>query len=375
MTVDSPLFGRRTRCCRWLIVLGIVCVAGGASRVRASQALELSWNDSFDPNIVSHNVYYGTQSGAPYGNTNNFPDVVAAVIPGFEDGSTNYFAVSAVDVFGNESSLSREVQYVVPSPSLNPQVQGASVTLGAVQLSWSPSPERDVYGYLVQYGTQSGVYTSSQEFGDTTNGTIYFLASDTTYYFVIAPIDYTFGVEAFATNEVSCMAPVFVPIVPTAQAAANLPGVEVSWNAVTNEGAVTYNVYCGTASNNCTLVLAYVPATNVVVTGLQAGQTYYFQVTSVDADRYESPVASWASAVAPLFLQMQPSTDSNGQPDLEINTYSVVSGPWEMDVSTDLQNWTPYTYGIGPGNGDGYDVDVPIPIAPAAAPTFYRVVQ
>ena len=92
----------------------------------------------------------------------------------------------------------------------------------------------------------------------------------------------------------------------------------------------------------------------------------------------ESPVSQWASAVAPLFLQLQTINDQNGRPyRLEINTYSVVSGSWEMDCSTDLQNWTPLPNGAAAAaeKGDGYDVDVYTSIDPTAPQMFFRVIQ
>jgi len=378
MTIGFSNIMRRPRCFRWLLFLGIAGLASGATRVRASQTLEFSWSDSFDPNIVSHNVYCGTQSGV-YGYPVNVPDLVTPLLPGFEDGSTNYFAVSAVDVFGNESGLSSEVVFTVPPPaSLGLQAQAATDAFAAVQLSWSPSPEFDVYGYFVQYGTQSGVYTSAQEFAYTTAGTIYGLASGTTYYFVIAPIDYAGGIEAFATNEVQYVAPGLAPVVLTAQPAANLPGVELRWNTTTNEGAYGYNVYCGTDSSDCAPVLNYVLTNDIVLTDLAAGQTNYFEVTSVDAYGNESPVSNVASAVAslpgPMTLQWQTFSDDNGNPyTMEIFNPSPVYGDWEIDASPDLQNWN-YEYSAF-GLGSGYDVDYWVPIDPTVPQMFYRVVQ
>jgi len=364
------------------LVLGTVLLAIGASRVHASQSLEFSWNDSFDLNIVSHNIYWGTQSGPPYSHTNNFFDLVPPIIPGFESGTTNYFAVSAVDVFGNESALSSEVEFTVPfDSSLGLQAQAAPGIFDAVELSWSPSSESDVYGYAIEYGTQSGVYTNSQQIYGTMSGIIYGLTGGMTYYFVIAPIDFLNGVEPFSTNEVLFLNVGPAPVVLTAQMATNLPGVELSWNDTTNQGAYAYNVYCGTDSTNCTQYLDYVTTNDIVLSNLVADETYYFEVTAVDADGDESPLSNVASAVAaaspppsPMTLQTQIDMDDNSEPVMmEIFNPLPVYGYWEIDASTDLQNWTYVTSGTGYGNG--WDVYYQAQIDPTVPQIFYRVVQ
>jgi hypothetical protein len=77
-----------------------------------------------------------------------------------------------------------------------------------------------------------------------------------------------------------------------------------------------------------------------------------------------------------MVLQTQIIPDENGQPyELEISTDSAVSGSWEMDASTDLQNWIYYTSGTGCGNGDGHDVDVCIPIDAWVPRMFFRVIR
>jgi hypothetical protein len=91
---------------------------------------------------------------------------------------------------------------------------------------------------------------------------------------------------------------------------------------------------------------------------------------------YSPEVSAVLPAPAAMVLQTRTYNDENGQPyAMEIYTPSTVSGNWEMDYSSDLQNWAPYTYGYGYGDGDGYDVDAFVSIDSTQPQVFFRVVQ
>jgi hypothetical protein len=215
-------------------------------------------------------------------------------------------------------------------------------------------------------------------FYDATNGMVSGLDAGTNYFFAIAPVD-SFGVEAIASSVVSYTVPLPQPIVLNAEALTNPGAILLTWSAVPNEGVVGYTVYYGPASGDYVSSLNLGAVTNTVVQGLTGGQTYYFAVASMDAYGNQGPYSSEASAVAPysgpIILQTQVYADSEGQAyAMVVNTTSVVSGNWEMDYSTDLQNWTYYTSGVGAGNGDGYDVYAYIPMDPTVPQMFFRVV-
>lgn len=72
----------------------------------------------------------------------------------------------------------------------------------AVTLAWDPSPDPDVTGYAIYYGTNSGNYTTRVDVGCQTNATVEIPANGATYYF--AATAYTSdGVESLPSNEVS----------------------------------------------------------------------------------------------------------------------------------------------------------------------------
>jgi fibronectin type 3 domain-containing protein len=341
-----------------------------------ASGVALSWNAITNVAVAGYNVYYGTQSGV-YTNTLNVGDANNAAVHGLTSGQAYYFAVTAVDSYGNQSRFSNEaVGVAAPPVPLVLMAQGSTQAISAVDVSWTPSPDSAVYGYAVYYGTQSGVYTNSTTFYSSSDGLIFGLAAGVTYYFAVAAVD-EYGVEAISSRAVACVVPAPVPIVLNASATAS--GIELTWNAITNEGIYYYNIYYGTQSGVYPDSTGFGAATDGTLHNLAAGQTYFFVVTAVDDSGNESPPSNQAVSVAPVpppfTLQTQISTEQNGLPNMEIYSPSVVYGLWEVDSSTDLQNWVPYAYGFGPGNGDGNDLRVGMEVDPTAPPMFFRAIM
>jgi predicted RNase H-related nuclease YkuK (DUF458 family) len=343
MIVDCFSFIRSSRHFCSLILFVIVGLGAG-NFAHASQSVELTWTDSSSPEIVAYKVYFGTQSGQ-YDNSITFGDLADVLIPGLNSGQTYFFAVSAIDVNGNESPLSNETSYSVPgASSVQLDVQGTTSALNAAQLSWTASPDSDVYAYMVSYGTQSGVYTNSTTFYYTTSGVVSGLMPGATYYFVVAPVD-SFGVEA-ASTEVAYSVPMPQALYLQAQSASGAPGVELDWNALTGEGIVAYNIYYGTESGIYTGSQSfYGGQSDVVIRGLTPGQIYYFVVNSVDGYGNESEFSNEAIAVASapdtLQLQVQGSTAGIG----------AVQTSWTPSPDSDVYGYVVY-YGTQSGTYD-----------------------
>jgi FG-GAP-like repeat/Fibronectin type III domain len=69
-------------------------------------------------------------------------------------------------------------------------------------LAWNRNPEPDIAGYVVQWGTQPGVYTSSSNVGNVTTQQVTGLADATVYYFVVKAYN-TAGLMSGYSSEVS----------------------------------------------------------------------------------------------------------------------------------------------------------------------------
>lgn len=71
-----------------------------------------------------------------------------------------------------------------------------------VSLAWDASPDTNVVGYAVYYGTASGAYDSRLDVGTNTSATVTGLARGLTYFFVATAYDAD-GLESDPSNEVS----------------------------------------------------------------------------------------------------------------------------------------------------------------------------
>lgn len=81
-----------------------------------------------------------------------------------------------------------------------------------VILAWDPSPDTDVVGYTIYYGTASRTYTNTVTLGNVTNGAVTGLQPGITYYFAVTALN-DIGLESEFSNEVSFTPPV-VPSPP-----------------------------------------------------------------------------------------------------------------------------------------------------------------
>jgi hypothetical protein len=104
-------------------------------------SVTLAWDRNSEPNVSGYKVYYGP------GNR-RYPFVLdarnsnAQVINDLQDGVTYYFAVTAYDLDGQESSFSAEIPYTVPQRAIS------AVGDGSFRVRFQGVPERS---YRVEY--------------------------------------------------------------------------------------------------------------------------------------------------------------------------------------------------------------------------------
>lgn len=84
-------------------------------------SVSLAWNASTNSGIAGYNVYYGTTSHG-YVSEVSAGNNLAAMVSGLPTGYTYYFAVTAVDAFGNESDFSNEISYSIAAVNQPPTI-------------------------------------------------------------------------------------------------------------------------------------------------------------------------------------------------------------------------------------------------------------
>jgi len=81
-------------------------VPAGLTAVAGDSQVELSWTANTD-DTIGYKVYYGTTAGV-YGDASDLVDATQAIITGLTNGVTYYFAVTALDIYENESGYATE---------------------------------------------------------------------------------------------------------------------------------------------------------------------------------------------------------------------------------------------------------------------------
>ena len=76
-------------------------------------SVTLAWDRSPDSSVTGYRIYHGAASGN-YMNSVAVGNVTTSTFPGLASGVTYFFAVTAHDASGLESSFSNEIAYTVP---------------------------------------------------------------------------------------------------------------------------------------------------------------------------------------------------------------------------------------------------------------------
>jgi fibronectin type 3 domain-containing protein len=269
---------------------GLTATAGNAS-------VALSWTAS--SGATSYNVYRGTSAGG------ESPTAIATGVTTasytdstVSNGTTYYYKVAAVNASGT-SSLSTEASATPKAPAPTTAPTGLTATGGnaTVALSWTaPTGTTGTITYNVYRGTTAGgesatpiatnVATTTYTDNSVTNGT--------KYYYTVAAVNSggtgPMSSEASATPQSSSSS---APNPPTGlTATAGNATVTLSWTAPTGTtGAITYNVYRGTAAGgeSATAIVTGLSGLTYANTGLTNGTTYYFYVEAVSGTASSTP--------------------------------------------------------------------------------------
>ena len=138
-----------------LILCGVLVFLFQPSAM-ATQSVGLAWNPETDTNVVAYRVYFGTAS-RNYGSSVTVNNSNSVSISGLGDGITYYFAITAIDSAGDESSLSPEVVYQVPSAAATLMALPGSASQFRLIISGVSG-----YQYVVQTSTNLTSWVSVQ---------------------------------------------------------------------------------------------------------------------------------------------------------------------------------------------------------------------
>ena len=131
---------------------------------------------------------------------------------------------------------------------------GQNVQAATLSLAWDPPETGSPAGYILGYGTQSGVYTSIVNVGPSTSITVNGLSEGQTYFFVVVAYDAA-GVISLPTPELSRAMCSSAPSAPSGMSA-SVSGtlVNVAW-APSSGGVTGYVVHAGTTPGTTSISL------------------------------------------------------------------------------------------------------------------------
>src|SRR3972149_2601731 len=81
----------------------------------SAEALILAWDPNTEADLAGYKVHIGTSPGA-YSQSIDVGHVTTFTVPGLLAGETYYLALTAYDIFANESGFSSQVRTTIPKP-------------------------------------------------------------------------------------------------------------------------------------------------------------------------------------------------------------------------------------------------------------------
>ncbi|MDR3711036.1 MAG: fibronectin type III domain-containing protein [Capsulimonadaceae bacterium] len=335
----------------------------GLTATPGNQQIVLNWNAS--SGATSYNVYRGTTLGGEGATAVATVTSPTYTDPGLTDGTTYFYKVTAV-LAGGESAKSNEAT-AAPLPDAP---AGLSATAGNQQVSLTWTASAGAVTYNVYRGTtaggegatpyKTGVATASYTDTGLTDGT--------PYYYKVTAVNVD---ESGASNETSATP---LPDAPSGlTATSGSLKISLSWTA--SAGALTYNVYRGTAAGaeSATPIATGVTSTSYTDTGLSSLTTYYYKVSAVNVAVSAKSNEAHAKTVAavPTGLSAVPAheqisltwTAVTGATSYNVYRGTSAGGEAATPVATGLTTATytdtsladgiPYYYKVTAVDGDG----------------------
>jgi len=326
---------------------------------RAEQSVTLAWNPSPGSSVAGYVINYGSD-GINYSNQVDAGNNTSWSVTGLQDGSTNYFEVSAYDTNHDESPPSAPVEYIAPAAA---QLAANPVT-NTVAISASPAVAGSVTGggaYVTGSSvTVSATANSGYTFTSwTENGNVQ--STSPSYSFNLAA-DCTLTANFTANSTLLIAAPAV-----TTQPATGVTTADATLNATVNPNLSATTVYFeygsttayGNFSSTNTLAsgLAGAQAVSVPITGIPPGAIVHFQAVAQNGlgVSFGGDLAFVTTAAGILFAPVPDQFVNVETPLVVTNTVSQLNGdgsgvtfnlgagaPAGASISADgILQWTP----------------------------------
>ena len=221
---------------------------------------------------------------------------------GIAPGSVFYYRIRATNNAG-VSANSNIATVPIPQPPLTPTgAQVTGVTASEIDLSWTDNAGHTATGYLIQRRVGTGNfanYVNLPALNATPPSTYTWsdvsITPGVAYEYHIVAYNTSGNIDFAGANAISLTLP---PAGLTATGGAS--SIALAWTPVT--GAISYNVYRGTAAGAETLLADGVTSASYIDQTVAANTTYYYVVTAVNGNAPPLPDESAPSAEATTFV-------------------------------------------------------------------------
>jgi len=260
----------------------VISTPRGLSGTAGHESVSLSWDQNKESYLYGYHVYQDGVRITPQPMQTTTYNISNLIV-----GREYRFAISAVDVLGEESVKSGEIR-IKPIRTKKPDpINNLSVAAGnkSVKLFWSASKDPDLAGYFV--------YIDDVKVNNSPIKDIYFFANDLTngqeYSFYVTAID-TYGNESLPSEIIKATpdqtldneppaAPTGLRVVTSTESS-----ITFAWNANTEEDLLGYFIY----KDGKRINFYPVSETTYTVDDLILGETSRYTISAVDNAGNES---------------------------------------------------------------------------------------
>jgi fibronectin type 3 domain-containing protein len=256
---------------------------------QTSFKLDRATNSTFTANLITQVL-----PATPF----SFTDTAAGLTPG----NTYYYRIRASNSLGDSANSTPPASVsIAPRPAAPTNVIVANVTTGEVDLSWTDNAGQNASYYDIQRAVGNNSFTDYMHLPASNN------APPSTYTWsdtgLAAGTSYAYEVETVnnsGTNGFVTVSAVTLTTPPTGLIATGGVGVvNLSWTAPLL-GTQSYRVYRGTSpgGEGATPLVTGLTGTTYADTTVASGVTYYYIVTSVNANVSTVPAIPYESAAS-----------------------------------------------------------------------------
>lgn len=279
----------------------------GLTATAITDGVFLKWTAPADTDLVGYNLYVGA-SANPSSKVNNKPISTTEWNYGTTTYSQQYFKVTAVDKFGQESTgvevtATPKSPYVVDAVApATPTSLAGSITnnangIGArASLTWAQTTVSDLAGFYVRYRKVGDTVYSNVTFQkDDRAGIVELQSGFTNYEFQIKSFDWTNNESAWsATTTLTSPANTAPAQVTGVDSVAGRDSIRLSWTPATEADLKEYEVTFSTSSTFASGNVTFRTGNSAVldIGGLTPATTYYMRVRAIDAGGLTGPFST-----------------------------------------------------------------------------------